>query len=79
MRNVYEEIIIDFLYGYEWVTSKVIAERLSIQHPTVVANLIKLKKDKIVESINQKLLDGRIEKFWKLTDKSREELDSELD
>ena len=78
MRSWYEEIIIDFLYGYAGSTSEAIAERLSIRHPIVIVNLIKLKNDNIIESINQKLLDGRNEIFWRLTDKTRDELDAEL-
>lgn len=78
MRSWYEEVIIDFLYTYECATSKKISDALSIKHPIVIANLIKLKIDNVVESINQELLDGRIEKFWRLTDKTRDELDAEL-
>ena len=44
MRSWYEEVIIDFLYTYECATSKKISDALSIKHPIIVGNLVKLKK-----------------------------------
>ena len=72
-----EELIIDFLLNYEWATSHIIAERLNIKHPVVTGCLIKLKKNKLVESTNQEFLDGRIEKFWRVTEEVRDYLTSD--
>ena len=78
MRSWYEEVIIDFLYTYECATSKKISDALSIKHPIIIGNLVKLRKEGIVDVESQELLDRTIEKFWRLTDKTRDELDAEL-
>lgn len=77
MMDYNEELIIDFLLNYEWATSRAITEKLNIKRPVVTGCLTKLKKNKLVESTNQELLDGRIEKFWRITKEVRDYLTSD--
>ena len=77
MENYNEELIIDFLLNYEWATSHAIAEKLNIKRPVITGCLIKLKKKGFVVSVNQELLNGRIEKFWRVTEEVRDYLTSD--
>jgi len=72
-----EELIIEFLLNHEWATSRAIAEELNIKRLVVTGCLIKLKKKGFVASVNQELLDGRIEKFWRATEEVRKYLTSD--
>ncbi len=77
MINDNEALIVDFLLNCECATSDAIAKELHIKYPIVTECLIKLKKNKLVEIMDYKYSDGRIKKFWKVTEEVRDYLTSD--